>query len=165
VVNRLAVSPLISSDVRVVHTDLAARALRRDAGRIPPRAVTLPCRCHPRYPISLQTHHVEERLPSPSNKMVRHPRSADRKGWARKPEACALRPGAKLAPERAVGIRTRTRLLKDRLSKRRPTRDPEGLKVLEDYTRSFWSAALSRYARAAQRASDHATGGRKKSGG
>jgi DNA-binding transcriptional ArsR family regulator len=43
--------------------------------------------------------------------------------------------------------------------------DPEGLKPLEDYARSFWSAALTRYGRAARRASDRAIAGHKKSGG
>ena len=32
--------------------------------------------------------------------------------------------------------------------------DPDGLKDLEDYARSFWSAALSRYGRAARRESE-----------
>jgi DNA-binding transcriptional ArsR family regulator len=43
--------------------------------------------------------------------------------------------------------------------------DPEGLKGLEDYARSFWSAALTRYGRAARRAPERATEGRTKSGG
>jgi DNA-binding transcriptional ArsR family regulator len=38
--------------------------------------------------------------------------------------------------------------------------DPDGLKGLEDYARSFWSAALTRYGRAARRrASEKATRG------
>jgi DNA-binding transcriptional ArsR family regulator len=32
--------------------------------------------------------------------------------------------------------------------------NPEGLKELEDYARSFWSAALTRYQRAARRAAE-----------
>ena len=34
--------------------------------------------------------------------------------------------------------------------------DPDGLKDLEDYARSFWSAALTRYGRAARRESEAA---------
>jgi DNA-binding transcriptional ArsR family regulator len=36
--------------------------------------------------------------------------------------------------------------------------DPDGLKDLEDYARSFWSAALTRYGRAARRESETAPG-------
>jgi DNA-binding transcriptional ArsR family regulator len=36
--------------------------------------------------------------------------------------------------------------------------DPDGLKDLEDYARSFWSAALTRYGRAARRESETAAG-------
>jgi DNA-binding transcriptional ArsR family regulator len=34
--------------------------------------------------------------------------------------------------------------------------DPDGIATLRDYARSFWSAALTRYARAAQRAREAA---------
>jgi DNA-binding transcriptional ArsR family regulator len=43
--------------------------------------------------------------------------------------------------------------------------DPDGLKALEDYARSFWSAALTRYGRAARRESERAVAGQKKDGG
>jgi DNA-binding transcriptional ArsR family regulator len=43
--------------------------------------------------------------------------------------------------------------------------DPEGLKVLEDYARSFWSAALTRYGRVARRAPERATAAQKSSEG
>jgi DNA-binding transcriptional ArsR family regulator len=43
--------------------------------------------------------------------------------------------------------------------------DPEGLKALEAYARSFWSAALTRYGQAARRASARAIAGQKKRGG
>jgi DNA-binding transcriptional ArsR family regulator len=36
--------------------------------------------------------------------------------------------------------------------------DPDGLKDLEDYARSFWSAALTRYGRAARRESETVPG-------
>jgi DNA-binding transcriptional ArsR family regulator len=35
--------------------------------------------------------------------------------------------------------------------------DPDGLKGLEDYARSFWSAALTRYGRAARRVAEKAS--------
>jgi DNA-binding transcriptional ArsR family regulator len=60
---------------------------------------------------------------------------------------------AGLVTDQAVGTRRVYRI------------DPDGLKALEDYARSFWSAALTRYGRAARRASDSATAGQKKSGG
>jgi DNA-binding transcriptional ArsR family regulator len=43
--------------------------------------------------------------------------------------------------------------------------DPEGLRALEEYARSFWSAALTRYGRAARRESQRATAAQKTSGG
>jgi DNA-binding transcriptional ArsR family regulator len=43
--------------------------------------------------------------------------------------------------------------------------DPEGLKALEDYARSFWSAALTRYGRAARLESHRATAAQKSSEG
>jgi len=42
--------------------------------------------------------------------------------------------------------------------------DPNGLKDLEDYARSFWSAALSRYGRAARRESETAAGRARRGG-
>ena len=39
--------------------------------------------------------------------------------------------------------------------------DPEGMASLRDYAQSFWSAALTRYARAAERAPEAASGGAK----
>ncbi|HZO69134.1 MAG TPA: metalloregulator ArsR/SmtB family transcription factor [Kribbellaceae bacterium] len=36
--------------------------------------------------------------------------------------------------------------------------NPDGLETLQDYARSFWSAALTRYQRAAQRAATHQEG-------
>jgi DNA-binding transcriptional ArsR family regulator len=42
--------------------------------------------------------------------------------------------------------------------------DPDGLKDLEDYARSFWSAALTRYGRAARRESETAAGRAKRRG-
>lgn len=36
--------------------------------------------------------------------------------------------------------------------------NPEGLRALEDYVRSFWSAALTRYARTAQRMAESRVG-------
>ena len=42
--------------------------------------------------------------------------------------------------------------------------DPDGLKGLEDYARSFWSAALTRYGGAARRESETAAG-RARTGG
>jgi DNA-binding transcriptional ArsR family regulator len=43
--------------------------------------------------------------------------------------------------------------------------DPGGLQGLEDYARSFWSAALTRYQRAARREADTAPARRTKTGG
>jgi DNA-binding transcriptional ArsR family regulator len=41
--------------------------------------------------------------------------------------------------------------------------DPDGLAPLQDYARSFWSAALTRYQRAARRPAD--TAARRETGG
>jgi DNA-binding transcriptional ArsR family regulator len=60
---------------------------------------------------------------------------------------------AGLVTDQAVGTRRVYRI------------DPQGLKALEDYARSFWSAALTRYGRAARRAPERATAGQTKSGG
>jgi DNA-binding transcriptional ArsR family regulator len=43
--------------------------------------------------------------------------------------------------------------------------NPEGLQELEDYARSFWSVALSRYQRAARRATEAAPAAQTKTGG
>jgi DNA-binding transcriptional ArsR family regulator len=35
--------------------------------------------------------------------------------------------------------------------------NPDGMQTIEEYARSFWSAALTRYQRAAHKAAEHAT--------
>jgi DNA-binding transcriptional ArsR family regulator len=59
---------------------------------------------------------------------------------------------AGLVTDQAVGTRRLYRV------------DPDGLKDLEDYARSFWSAALTRYGRAARRESETAAGRAKRRG-
>jgi hypothetical protein len=59
---------------------------------------------------------------------------------------------AGLVADQAVGTRRVYRI------------NPDGLKGLEEYARSFWSAALTRYGRAARRESE-AAAGRTRTGG
>jgi DNA-binding transcriptional ArsR family regulator len=59
---------------------------------------------------------------------------------------------AGLVTDRAVGTRRVYQI------------NPDGLETLQDYARSFWSAALTRYQRAARRAAQNA-GARKEHGG
>jgi DNA-binding transcriptional ArsR family regulator len=61
--------------------------------------------------------------------------------------------GAGLVTDQAVGTRRVYQV------------NPDGLQTLQDYARSFWSAALTRYQRAARRAAETAAAQQTKTGG